>query len=688
MNSNRWFALALGALIALAVGALLLMGRGSRERPAAEPRAEAPRAAEFPAEVPTAPTTSTRGTTEFIPYGVYHGPIREGESTAWLGSVQPAARETSPVSRVHLMVLEEGTREPLERVTISLVSRDGGETVRLETDKHGAAFLSGIAPGAYNAEINWGRMDTIEGGRVDVPEGQRVYKEFLYPARQSFRFQLVTGERPVPYRTLRIGLPMFHWQDESPILYSDVQTDSQGCFVVRGYEGMRPMIIRSAGAEMYSGEPERGWGNPYSWRWPLREGEEARTVHLRENVVRATGVLVFPAGTETPANMIATVRSPQFTYWMLGVEDNRFSFVGVPGETASVIVSRRVSPSMGLAGISREKTMQVTLPDEPGDFEFEVPFDERVRVEGVVLRPGNRGARNVQVRAVGLGTAPAEQGGGDRGRGRWMPRALQGDASYLSERTDSQGRFSLDLPPATEYMFVPEPGTLPSSAKGHSPLKVAWSELQGGQLVVIVLETSALVWGEVVDERGNPVAGARVALRGSAVDFNADDYAVTTDEHGLFTMNVPPVPGAESLPPGSSRLFVAANHESGVGYAPAIPDSGERVRVRLHRLVSGRLIVTDGGQPATEVEIASFLRPEGFNEPLTRERLRVRRNEEGRYRFDNVPRGITTFTVSRRNAEPANVRTAPLARDARNGLEIVVDVAPIQVGGGDVIYTF
>jgi hypothetical protein len=81
----------------------------------------------------------------------------------------------------------------------------------------------------------------------------------------------------------------------------------------------------------------------------------------------------------------------------------------------------------------------------------------------------------------------------------------------------------------------------------------------------------ALISGKVVDEQGQPVAGARVMFTSSPVPV--PDIALMTGEDGSFTL---------SVPANGSYEILTMTDEQGQGKA-AVEVSGERheVEVRL-----------------------------------------------------------------------------------------------------------
>ncbi|MDK2971349.1 MAG: hypothetical protein PWP23_1104 [Candidatus Sumerlaeota bacterium] len=621
--------------------------------------------------------------------------------------VEPVAVEKKPLlpGSVLLTVVEEGTEIPLPNVVVRLretAAAEDAPALEFTTNEQGRASFFNVTAGEYDVVLKWGRRPEYPAAELTVADGEGLERTVEMEARTEYRAQLVdTEENPVAGHTLIVSASTFDWREAGNALPETVRTGPDGMFIIRAYPDSRPITIRSDSASVYSSNPRRGWTNPHydmrsmeGGRWGGRRNESedsgepaVRRYYLRSDVVTATGVLVNP-----PANaggFTATVRSRAFNYMALPVIDNEFTFKGLPGAEVGIIIARRSAEDLGFRGISRDISMDITLPEKPGPYRFEVPFPDRLLVRGVVYEPGGKPAENVRVRANGFeeegaaAGAVADQTRGRRGGGRggWNPGLLlAGESSLLSEPTGADGRFEFELNPASEYLFSAEPQTLDDNYKGADPVTVQWQELEDGKEVVLFLEVSHLFWGEVVTTGGEPVAGARVVLGGEDLGFSANDYATTTDGMGFFEMNTPPIEGAESLPEGSPRLYITAFQGRGLqGLLPVLPDAPDPARVVVYPTAEGTFVVTSGGQPVQRVEIVSYFSGPGFGAPVMRRDLRVYEDEDGRYRFSGVPREITWFSLGIPGAPTAEAVTVQIPLDEDAGMEIGVDL-PVFAG--------
>jgi hypothetical protein len=590
------------------------------------------------------------------------------------------------ITGVLLRVLEQGTRIPIPNVTARLrpLARDE-RPFEHRTNAAGLASFHNVPPGRYEVIVRWGNRPPQGDDDITVAEGRRTEHTVLLPERPEWRARLVdVNGDPVPGHDLRVGSSVFEWFDRGNVLHENVRTDNQGFFTVRAYPDARPLHIESAGANLYSIDPASDrWRNPLADPRPFEAtGNEPRVYVLRTDVVMATGILVNAPRTEE--GFLATVRAPQFTYWGLPVENDRFTFRATTGQATRITLARRTAADLGWRGFSRDLEHHVTMPDTPGPFEFEIPFPERILVRGVVLQPDGRGAPNVRVRANAFAEAGAARraleaqrttrvpGGLGEQRRRALANSLrwQGDSSLLTPPTARDGRFELELVPATEYLFTAESQTLTNDHKGYEAAVHGWDELVAGREVVLRLQTSSLVWGEVVDGSNRPAPGVRVLLQGPASTFNAADYDARTDEAGIFEMNVPPIRGAGIV----DGLLVTAQSNDRFGIAPALVDSSSPTRVILRPAVSGTFVVTRGGLPVPRVEIASFYLEDHFPGPIVRRAPRVYEQANGHYTFRAVPARSTWYSFVEPGLPPdlgatVQVPTNP-GRDGRIRVEL------------------
>lgn len=600
----------------------------------------------------------------------------------------PPSRKMDIPGRIDIHAVESGTNQPIEGVDIFLQHEDGSAPYRDKTNSEGLATYFNMPSGVYEPVLKWGRIPEVKGGAFRLPPGEGIEITIPLPGRNRYRAQLLDeGLNPVSGRKLAVAVSNYEWGEIGPIEYEEAVTDDQGIFYIAAYPESRPIRLKAAEGTLLSMNVKRGWTNPLMD--PRALGAE-RSIHpsdppvrryfIREDAVFATGKLVNapePGGD----GYFASVRSSQFGYMSIPVVDNEFSFHGVVGAQCTVVISRDRNAYVSLGGASREAKVEVTLPDEPGQFDFEIPFAERVAATGRVVDPKGSPAEDVGVRAVGFlkkGTAAEVIAPGERfaaaGAAQWRRNlTMVGDISFVTGPTGTDGEFFFHLPLAAEYLFVPEPGGLPEETLGGEPVIRTWEDLQRGEEIVLRLEISSLVWGTVINAIGRPVDEAGVMLAGPMAGIHSMSVSAQTDTDGVFEMNVPHIDGADTLPRGSTQLYLEAWKNESKGFAPVRLDDPEAVEIVLHPVSSGDFVVLDeGGEPVTRVDVSSYYDVDGFNEIIPRRDLQTFESEEGRYRFRSVPRGITWFAFSRPGVEDAVAVTKQIPADANAKQDIFV----------------
>ncbi|HZF12331.1 MAG TPA: carboxypeptidase regulatory-like domain-containing protein [Thermoanaerobaculia bacterium] len=208
----------------------------------------------------------------------------------------------------------------------------------------------------------------------------------------------------------------------------------------------------------------------------------------------------------------------------------------------------------------------------------------------------------------------------------------------------------------------------------------------------IVLSPAARLAGEVVDDAGAPVAGARVRARGElppsigSGSLPPSFFGTTTDDDGHFELR--------DTAAGKVTLTAAA-----AGFLPAtLPlqvvtgQSQDDLRVVLHRgsTVAGRVLGPDG-TPAAGAAVSLLARGGGlFAGPSG---SRARTDGDGGYLLDAVPEGAQSFSAELAGAATAVRELAVRPGENRldfqlaDGLEIagrVVDPTGAPVSGAQV----
>jgi protocatechuate 3,4-dioxygenase beta subunit len=198
----------------------------------------------------------------------------------------------------------------------------------------------------------------------------------------------------------------------------------------------------------------------------------------------------------------------------------------------------------------------------------------------------------------------------------------------------------------------------------------------------IALAPASRLAGEVVDDAGAPVSGARVRTRSDArLTMGTMSPTATSDDDGHFELR--------DAPTGKLSLSALA-----AGFLPTIQpvelasgQSRDDLRVVLHRgsTVAGRVLGPDG-TPAAGAEVSlttqgRFAGPSGTS---------TRADGDGAYVLDAVPLGPRTFTAQLPGTAPKvsdlTVRPGENRLDFQlaDGLEVagrVVDLTGAPVGG-------
>lgn len=617
--------------------------------------------------------------------------------TALEPTTEVVEERRSATPTVRIRVLEDSTRRPLDRVTVRLVEPGADvsdDDLRHRTDSSGVALFHNVSAGQWEVVLRWGTRAEHRPDTIRIEEGEGGEWTFSYPGREMFAYQLLNQDgSPAGFVELEAGVAIHQWQEPSAVVFETVRTDAQGNFQVPGFAGMRPVMFRSNNAEMFSVEAEPrerrgrggwgrggpGYGNPSIDPRPL-DADETRTIYRRTDVVLARGLLVNAPRAHVTNPFIATVQSRDYNYIGIEVHNDQFTFAATPGSTARILVSRDSVPGQRLRNRSFEKVVEVEMPEEPGPYDFEIHFEDRLEIAGRVELEDGTPVADVRVIATGYDATLDEVG--DSGPVRGFRGTGGANAQLTADPTDRRGRFTFELPPARAYVFTPRTDSLPDDYKGYDDMRLEWDDLKTGRELVIVLHPSSLFWGEVVGEDGRPVAGAFVSAGGDLVEFSAWDYNVRTDEDGLFELNVPRLnlatAGTGTAASGRS-VVLTARHQSMMGVAPAVPDSTRPARIEMRQVTSGNFVVTSGGEPVDRVEVSSFFDSPGYENPVPRRDMQVYESEEGRFQFRNVPRGITwfAFSIPGRPLEESVVIQIP--PDAGRGQEIPVDLTPPEM---------
>ena len=175
---------------------------------------------------------------------------------------------------------------------------------------------------------------------------------------------------------------------------------------------------------------------------------------------------------------------------------------------------------------------------------------------------------------------------------------------------------------------------------------VRWLTPEGDEELRVPLAAGARLAGLVVDDRGEPVSGARVTVSrdGEALP----PWEVRTDEEGRFEV--------DTLHPGEHAVRVSSPGHGSIARSGVSP-GGRELRITMERVgsVAGR-VVDPEGEPragATVVIAGSGLWPA----------RRTETDEEGRFRWPDVPPGVYELRA----------HAGDLVAEPRRGLEVEPD---------------
>lgn len=185
-----------------------------------------------------------------------------------------------------------------------------------------------------------------------------------------------------------------------------------------------------------------------------------------------------------------------------------------------------------------------------------------------------------------------------------------------------------------------------------------------GRDVRLVLSPGAELTGEVVDARGTPLAGARVALQRGAAGARWVEASADTDARGRFSLR-----GLEA-----GRYAVSATHgqdEDQRVAAPVDAEVAERAEARVRLVVLDGLpvagsVVDTAGQPVPDAFVS--LRPEpGENGrvggPLPHVYWTVRSGQDGRFSARYLPPGRYSLRASKEGYDDGLLEAFAQGRD-------------------------
>ena len=225
--------------------------------------------------------------------------------------------------------------------------------------------------------------------------------------------------------------------------------------------------------------------------------------------------------------------------------------------------------------------------------------DLAVAASGRAVEHDIRLARLATVRGRVVDAAGAAIAGGQvtiETEGPNVPYTGETIARYFgtdpATQTDERGRFELRAMPGKALVMAEANG-----AKGRA--LVPDLPVGGTTQVVVVIDATIVVVGEVVDSQRNPVGGATVHILPEDAVGAADQRTMTTGPDGVFR--------AERLGPGRLTFEAEANGHGGSGLMTRKVVSGQTLEgvvltLGQPRSISGR-VLDSAGEPLSGVDV-------------------------------------------------------------------------------------
>jgi hypothetical protein len=408
-----------------------------------------------------------------------------------------------------------------------------------------------------------------------------------------------------------------------------------------------PLEIRAVGED---GQPLAGVtiqalplkpenGNWLDWRAAGRSAvtdAEGRAVFPHAEGEALTLVVTTPGryatASTSPAGASQTVRFPAQKARMVELRGAN----GKPAPGVLVRLARRGWP-YGLTGEDGRILLPVPLKDEIGLF----AEDSRgLRIEVVMTVEAGEGTE-AHVVALKSPTAAAgkvlETPSREPIAGALVWNGSIGGMAWT--RTGSGGEFELRAPSGDR-------GQIMASAAGYTGSTLPWQRDENAP-ITFLLGPAAPISGQVVDEAGRPVAGAKVETLSNPAEIRSglEDRWSWSGPDGRFVLR--------RLPAGRMHRLVAVKE----GFAPArqLGDSTAPVRLTLRRgaLAAGR-VVNELGRPVAGAELALVPAEEDLVHGPQIDFSAVS-DAEGRFRIPNVSAGRFDLRASRPGFAAATV---------------------------------
>ncbi|HEX5715074.1 MAG TPA: carboxypeptidase regulatory-like domain-containing protein, partial [Thermoanaerobaculia bacterium] len=303
---------------------------------------------------------------------------------------------------------------------------------------------------------------------------------------------------------------------------------------------------------------------------------------------------------------------------------------GKPAKGALVRLARRGWP-YGLTGEDGRIPLPVPLKDEIGLFAED---NQGLRIEVVMTVEAGEGT---DVHVVSLRSPTPATGRVLEASSREpVAGALVWNGGTSWARTGSGGTFEIRAPSGDR-------GRVEAAASGYTRGAIRWQR-DKNEPVTFLLGPGVAISGQVVDEAGKPVEGAKIETVTNPADFRMarmETRSFQTGADGRFVLR--------QLPAGRIHAVTAAKE----GFAPAnqLADSTAPVRLVLRRgtVAVGR-VVDEQGRPVAGAELTLVLAEDApMAMPMPRPDLQFSAvsDAKGSFRLSNVSAGRFDLRAAR-----------------------------------------
>jgi hypothetical protein len=577
----------------------------------------------------------------------------------------PAVTDPPTGFSLTVTVIEEGGASLLADAEVRLAREEEAGWLTATTNADGIAVFPGLTAGHYTPSVSWGGVTYTSSLPVIMAGADRA-RTLVFPARTAFQMQLIDHESaPLAHTRLRAGPYVRRVTPDVLNRLQPVVTDAQGRFTLRGYKGTtdfmvlseQPALLRlvEEGTTEDSGRP---WSNPL-WlpsRTMPRLGSLSRIV-MRRDLIEARATIVGGAPLGPGESRMALIVGNHVDSDFYPVVDDELTFMGWPGDVVVIQFTRYpdyVDPAvLDYRRMARREFSHVQrLPSERGLFEFEIPYPnagqlaDPVTITGHVLTPDNTPVAGVGVTAMAMGEWMQVE---DLPR-RAQPLARSGLRTMThAGLTDADGAFSLALPEGDELLLLINPATIPKGMFNRQSLRRARTALASGEPLILHLEYQDLIWGEVIDADGVPVANADLRVLGWGAPPGIRSR-VRSDSEGFFEIDVERIPdfvaSSESQHDLPQIYVLATTRDGRAGWAPTLLNLTEPTRVVLLPSSRVTLHVRQPGRVVRFVRVRARFEAREVQQASWRTELQQHFSDDGSFELGTWPRGITNLLIT------------------------------------------